>query len=344
MESPSKEDIRRSVRSLWRTCFGDTEGFMGLYFSKKYTHESNFCIWHDGRAVSALQALPYSIHTLTEDIPIAYMSGISTLPEERGKGYAGHLIRETHRTLYEKGVVMTMLIPAEKTLFDYYTRMGYGTVAFQHRRPLKSEIKKQCLSFHVEKVNTISDGIYASFDSLFKKNPQWTVLHSRSDMEVVLEDWHNSGGEIFVFCDQSSPVGFVCLRPDDETGDMLVYGSFLFGKVSEGIIYSFLKQKYSSKNFFIVDCIKEDINPTPYAQVRILHPEKILSICSSFVSSSKQVILLTDDEFPENTGCYSLLNGKKLGGILNPHMSFTPQGLAEWLFREHSISVLFMLD
>ena len=58
----------------------------------------------------------------------AYLSGIATVPAERGKGYAGKLIEYTLKNLGD--IDIYYLIPASNSLFDYYKKFGYSIFPF----------------------------------------------------------------------------------------------------------------------------------------------------------------------------------------------------------------------
>lgn len=47
------DETRQQTRDLWRTCFGDSEEFMDVYFDEKYTDSRNLCIRQNGKVVAA---------------------------------------------------------------------------------------------------------------------------------------------------------------------------------------------------------------------------------------------------------------------------------------------------
>ena len=55
-------DKKQQIVNLWRTCFGDSEAFISLYFDRVYKDENAMTIEKDGKIVSALQIVP---HTMT---------------------------------------------------------------------------------------------------------------------------------------------------------------------------------------------------------------------------------------------------------------------------------------
>ena len=79
-------DKKQQIVNLWRTCFGDSEAFISLYFDRVYKDENAMTIEKDGKIVSALQIVPHTMTYLGTEISVGYISGACTTPEERGKG------------------------------------------------------------------------------------------------------------------------------------------------------------------------------------------------------------------------------------------------------------------
>ena len=77
---------KQQVVDLWQECFNDSEAFVRLYFSTKYTEENTLVHIENGKVLSALQMLPYSMTCWGRELRISYISGASTWPEARGRG------------------------------------------------------------------------------------------------------------------------------------------------------------------------------------------------------------------------------------------------------------------
>ena len=69
-------DKKQQIVNLWRTCFGDSEAFISLYFDRVYKDENAMTIEKDGKIVSALQIVPYTMTYL----------GRARLRKKEGKG------------------------------------------------------------------------------------------------------------------------------------------------------------------------------------------------------------------------------------------------------------------
>lgn len=127
--SMDMEVVKEEVMDLWRRVFADPEKFMNLYFTEVYKDEYNYFCHLDGKVVSALQMLPFTVKYHGLKAESAYVSGVATLPEYRGRGIAGTLLRKAHYSLFCQGTVFAQLIPADEGLFKWYEGKGYSSVA-----------------------------------------------------------------------------------------------------------------------------------------------------------------------------------------------------------------------
>ena len=82
------DETLRQTRELWRTCFSDSEAFMDLYFSRKYTAESNVFITRGDQVVAALQAFVYPMNFYGTVVRAGYLSGVArALPTIAARGW-----------------------------------------------------------------------------------------------------------------------------------------------------------------------------------------------------------------------------------------------------------------
>ncbi|SHG25140.1 GNAT family N-acetyltransferase [Dysgonomonas macrotermitis] len=169
-------DTTPLVRSMWKTCFEDTEEYLDLHFTRKYKPENTLLYFEDGVAVAALQMLPYSIRFYGEVVSFYYLAGLCTLPEYRNKGYMGQLINTSFEVMKEREVALCGLVPAEEWLFSYYSKYGF-TVVFdssENTIELKPMLK--------------SKDPYSEFDKKYQQS-NFTVLKNRNDFEAIIIDY-----------------------------------------------------------------------------------------------------------------------------------------------------------
>lgn len=172
------EDSQRilaETRQLWQTVFADSEAFVDLYFTRVYRAERNVCCLIDRRVAAALQTLPYTMLYHGSLIRTAYISGVATHPDYRGRGVGGNLMRQAHFRLYHSGCVFASLIPAEPWLYGWYARCGYAQVITCTRPPADPTVTG-----------------FADFDRAQRERP-CILLHDADGYDVIREDIRLSG-------------------------------------------------------------------------------------------------------------------------------------------------------
>lgn len=168
------------VRQMWKISFGDTDEYLDILFNYKYKNENTLIYFVEDKAVASLQMLPYSITFYRTTIPFAYLAGLCTLPEYRNKGYMTQLIHEAHRIIASRNIPLSILIPAEESLYDYYRRFNYEQTFRGDNEiiPLKGIIDTY----------PDRDDAYREFDSLFRYK-DFCVQKSKTDFLSIVEDF-----------------------------------------------------------------------------------------------------------------------------------------------------------
>lgn len=113
------------LKTLWETVFGDTRQVTDAFFENAFFPDGCFYESVDGKAVSALYLLPVTLG----DEKGFYLYAAATLPEHRGRGLMGRLIKEA--LAYAKAKAdFVYLCPAEFSLYDYYRRFGFSKTLY----------------------------------------------------------------------------------------------------------------------------------------------------------------------------------------------------------------------
>lgn len=168
------------VRQMWKVSFGDTDEYLDILFKYKYSNENTLIYFEGDKAVASLQMLPYSITFYRATIPFAYLAGLCTLPEYRNRGYMTQLIHEAHKVIASRNIPLSILIPAEESLYDYYRRFNYEQTFEKDDEviPLKKIIHTY----------TDKDSAYSEFDSIFRYK-DFCVQKSKIDFHAIVEDF-----------------------------------------------------------------------------------------------------------------------------------------------------------
>lgn len=164
---------------MWKTVFEDTDEYMDLFFTDKYKPENTLIYFEDGVAAASLQMQLYYITFYGKKIPFYYLVGLCTLPEYRRRGYMEQLIDRSHQVMRERGIPLSILVPAEDWLFGFYNRYGYEQV-FE-----KDEVNipiKEIFDQHPD----IRDA-YKAFDQL--QQTDFTVQKTFDDFYTIAKDY-----------------------------------------------------------------------------------------------------------------------------------------------------------
>lgn len=209
------DNNKSQLIDLWRTSFNDSEAFIKLFFDRIYKKENALFIEKDGKIVSALQMLPYVMNYYGTEISVSYIYAACTHPSERGQGLMRRLIQKAFEVMKSRKVALTVIIPADPWLFDYYRGLGY-TEAFDYSEETyiraSETVGEQDFLVVPPEVPSL-ESLYRFFD---KKQRERTcyVLHSQDDFTTILRDLQISGGQLLTALDiQNEPVGMVFFYP-----------------------------------------------------------------------------------------------------------------------------------
>lgn len=111
----------KALRQLFLEAFDNPNGFTDLFFAKGFSPDRCHCIKENGLPVSAL----YWFDCALDGHRLAYVYGVATLKNHRGKGLATQLMKETHEILRNRGYSGVILVPEKESLFDFYRKLGF---------------------------------------------------------------------------------------------------------------------------------------------------------------------------------------------------------------------------
>ena len=109
------------LRNLWQTAFGDTEEFIDGFFFTGFSYARCRCVTIGGTLAAAL----YWFDVECRGQRMAYIYGVATHPDHRGKGLCRKLMADTHAHLTLRGYRGAVLVPQGESLRGMYAAMGY---------------------------------------------------------------------------------------------------------------------------------------------------------------------------------------------------------------------------
>jgi GNAT superfamily N-acetyltransferase len=278
------ETKKEQVIGLWKDAFGDSDAFMHLYFDRVYRDENALVIEKEGKILSALQMLPYTMTFWGKEINVAYISGACTAPSEQGKGLMKQLLQEAFREMQRRRIALTALIPAEKWLFTYYRSQGY-TEVFEYSLKVytRQEYILPVKDLTVSPVeDNPDDGVYAFFDRKLRERPI-CMLHSKEGLSTILKDLELSGGKCFAaFAPGGRPVGIAFVLPPTEgrVPECVLIKEILFEneKARKRLLFDITKYYNVLKAVYRIPFYDGGSITYPYGMARVMDRERLIRI------------------------------------------------------------------
>jgi len=120
------DSTMQEVWEMWKTCFGDPDDYMEIYFRHKYRNENTLLYVDEGKAVASLQMLPYQFTFCGAEVPVLYLSGVCTLPQARKKGFMHQLLLRSFAVAAGRDIPLMLLVPQEEWLLQFYDKYGFA--------------------------------------------------------------------------------------------------------------------------------------------------------------------------------------------------------------------------
>lgn len=211
-------DKKQQIINLWRECFADSDAFVSLFFDRVYQDDNAIVAERDGKIVSSLQMLPYTMTFYGKEISVAYIYGACTAPEYQGQGLMRQLIEESFEVMRQRKVAMAVIVPADSWLFDFYREQGFAE-AFDYTldtyvRPDRA-IQAPLLTIVPPEAPSMQR-LYDYFNGKMRERP-CCILHTYEDFVTILRDIEISGGQMLTaLTPEQVPVGMIFLHRDGD--------------------------------------------------------------------------------------------------------------------------------
>ena len=122
-----------ALKELWKLSFGDPEGYIDLFFEHRFRDKECLVDVEGERVAGMLFLLPITVITPLGEMDARYIYGVATHPDFRGRGISTRLLHRAHREMEKEDVILSILVPATKELFQFYEHRGYA-IEFNCRR------------------------------------------------------------------------------------------------------------------------------------------------------------------------------------------------------------------
>lgn len=146
----SKDNL--SVQNIWRECFTQDLNYINNFIDLCFPHSISWGIFPNGTnsAVAMLSVLPsYAIvgdsQECYQKLNGAYVYGVGTLKQFRGKGYSRKLMNEAINYSNSNLLDYILVKPAEESLFDLYERQSFDKTLWNYQIEIDLASSKNAL-------------------------------------------------------------------------------------------------------------------------------------------------------------------------------------------------------
>lgn len=120
----SNNDIN-GIIDLWHESFGDSAAEIKFFLDNKFNPKNTLVFEENKKIASMLFLLDGEMCINNRNHAAYYLYAACTSHEYRGRGLMGELLKFAEKTAFERNVHFICLMPAEDSLFNYYSRFGY---------------------------------------------------------------------------------------------------------------------------------------------------------------------------------------------------------------------------
>ena len=185
----------KGIISLWQEAFGDSESDILFFLNSHYNPENTVVYEYNNEIASVLFLIEGNMHIKNVDYPSYYLYAACTLKKYRGKGLMSEMLDFAKKIAISRNCFFIALKPAEKSLFDYYSRFGYKT-AFKKKTVYISKLFDNGIN-KIPLQN--SDAINVEIRDSFFENTDY-FKWDKPSFDFAVEHHKFYGGKVFGGC------------------------------------------------------------------------------------------------------------------------------------------------
>lgn len=179
-----KADID-NIKKLWDIVFPEEPEFNEYFFDNIFDYKNTLVMTNNKELLAMVQMIPYEIKGLGKT---TYIYGAATNPKYRKKGFMSELLKQSFKIDAYNGVSSSILIPANRPLFEFYKRFGYETVFY---------VNKYIHSFY-NKTADIKEADYGDIDALMDIY-SGDIIRSLEYWKIQIDMYKKLGGKVFIY-------------------------------------------------------------------------------------------------------------------------------------------------
>ncbi|RDY23989.1 GNAT family N-acetyltransferase [Romboutsia maritimum] len=309
----ARENEKSSIKEIWNYCFNDGPKFMEYYFKNKYSRGNTVVVNDQDDIVSSLQLNQYKIRLNNKVYDTSYVVGVSTFPQVRGMGYMKNIMDFTLRELYNRGQLVSILMPIDYRLYRKY---GYEHCYDQLEYEINiDDLKKFKIIGKIKKVDDSNVYNLIDIQESFLKDVNGNIARDEKYYRNLFEEIKSEEGHIYIHESEGYIIYF--LQDDKMFVREIFYKNIDSLKSMLKFIYNHNTQcrkviitaPINDKIRFVLDNPKTcKIRLKPFMMGRIINFKEYINtlIIDTKVNNSVNV-LIKDDFIEENNGVFEIM-------------------------------------
>lgn len=298
-------------RKIYEASFGDSREWVDWMMRRVYSPTNALLSRDDrNRAVSGVLLRPYECRFLDTRGSMSYLYAACTLPQARGQGRMHGLVERALNLSRDRGDLWCSLIPANSALYYFYESFGFARAVFVDRQ--------RYTAVHRFEVADGYEPVECEYDDFARLESMGlnTVLHTRQEYEIMVEDLLLEGGCIKTVGRDSRVEALAVAVPYDH-GVVSVKALFVDsgdpdGAAAEAALAE-VRRAYGEQ-LIVVDCFpgRRGARLESRGMMRVIDAERLLGAVAAYKPDLKLDIRVTDRMLPHNSGNYRLRDGRAL--------------------------------
>ena len=299
---------KEQIAAIWRACFHDSDDFIRFFFDRIYRPENTLVMRENGRVVSALQMLPYTMTFGKRLLDTAYLGGVCTHPEEQRRGLMKRLMEDSLREMELRGIPLSVLIPADDWLFRFYARFGFAT-AFYRTEEVCTVLPGQTgEQWKLVPADSVPEPELYAFFSREMHRRDYTIQHDAEQLRIILHDLMLDGGAPAVLTDGTGTIGALAFVRYPEHGTLHLADLLARSKEAEEALLRQLAARFRAHRIKRLRPVRAG-EGTPFGMLRVIDAPTLLSCYAGQRPEADLTLHLTDPQLPRNDGYYRIREG-----------------------------------
>lgn len=341
-----KAEYVPAMKKLWQQVFGDSDAYLAAFFQQQYEDRNTLVYVADNKPVAALYMIPYKMRIASEVVDVVYLYALATAPSFRGQGIMSSLIERSFEIAYERGYVLSILIPAEKSLFDYYRRFGYETCFDKSTVTLDTAMLTKIVQtsepMPLEKAD--AEQVWQIYEKSYLLADKCVLLSQRQNAFNIHQlEAENGGALVFDMKDEAK--GYALVSFSDEK---IHVHQCLIGRAYVPSFVAALARKapqrqmvFTQPSYFQIEGAVRKL--TDFAMARIIRVDKAAALLAREHRNAAMHLKVRDAILPANNGGYEIF-GNNIRPLQPDDDEFMNLGLLAQILTGYRIGNLIRRD